>query len=136
LTPTQTKLFDGVPKEDGTTVSLAPVDQRRCIVGRDELIKARFEPGYPLGWLKKWDYDSDCADPAKCAQARYTRLLYYISCSPLWLLFRDGPHEQKLFCAACHSHAAELAVAGRKKLWEDLPKFFDLPPWSELSNDP
>ncbi|KAF8217101.1 hypothetical protein K438DRAFT_1953963 [Mycena galopus ATCC 62051] len=39
------------------------------------------------------------------------------------------------FCSACARNAAECVAAGRKKVWEELPAFFDLPPWSELKND-
>ncbi|KAJ6584945.1 hypothetical protein B0H19DRAFT_1368418 [Mycena capillaripes] len=131
---TLAQLLDGVPRGDGTTASLAPVDQRRCILSRDELAKARFEPGYSLGWLKKWDYDSDCVDPPKCMQARFSQLYSYLKCNPLWILHRN-PVEQKLFCPACNRHAAELTFIGRKKLWEDFPRFFDVPVWSDLKNN-
>ncbi|KAJ7787380.1 hypothetical protein B0H14DRAFT_2399617 [Mycena olivaceomarginata] len=60
-----TPLFDGVPRGDGTMAILAPEDQRQCMLARDRLMKARFQPGYSYGWLRKWEYDiSECADPA------------------------------------------------------------------------
>jgi len=130
---TPMQLLDGISKEDGTIVSLAPVDQRRCILSRDEVAKVRFEPGYSLGWLKKWDYGSDCAAPLKCTQARCSQLHYYIN--HLWIFGRNSRQEKKLFCPSCDRHAAEATEAGRKKMWEDLPRFLDLPPWSELKNE-
>ncbi|KAJ7350759.1 hypothetical protein DFH08DRAFT_695625 [Mycena albidolilacea] len=129
-----TPLFDGVPRGDGTRAFLAPVDLRRCILARDELLKARFHKGYSYGWLKEWEYDSDCAHPARCIEARNALLHCYIDFSRLWILEKYG-QDQNLLCPACYDHAAESTLAGRKKLWEDLPKFFDLPPWSELKND-
>jgi len=38
-------------------------------------------------------------------------------------------------CGPCSKHIEQSMVAGRKKIWEDLPSFFDLPPWSELKNE-
>jgi hypothetical protein len=38
------------------------------------------------------------------------------------------------FCFACARHTTESIDAGRKKMWDELPKFFDLPPWGELKN--
>ncbi|KAK7057753.1 BTB domain-containing protein [Favolaschia claudopus] len=125
------QIFDGVLRRDGTVASLAFVDQRRCIVSRDELIKARFQEGCTLGWLKKWDYDHDCQSPQMCAEGRHARTHYYMNCSPLWILQRSV-QDKKSLCSACFRHATESVVEGRKKMWEDLPKWFDLPPWAEL----
>ncbi|KAJ7350777.1 hypothetical protein DFH08DRAFT_695113 [Mycena albidolilacea] len=130
-----TPLFDGVPRGDGTMAILAPEDQRQCMLARDRLMKARFQPGYSYGWLRKWEYDiSECADPASCAEARSARLHFYIDCVPLWMLNRN-PLDQRVWCSTCYHHVTESTLTGRKKLWEDLPKFFDLPPWNELKND-
>ncbi|KAJ6497467.1 hypothetical protein C8R45DRAFT_898773 [Mycena sanguinolenta] len=130
-----TQLFDGVPRGDGTIAMLAPVDQRRCAISRDELIKARFEEQYTLGWLQKWAFDSDCSDPAKCNQGRIARIHFYMKCDPLWILTRN-PQDREVLCPACYVRSTALTVVGRMALWRDLPKFFDLPPWSELGNDP
>ncbi|KAJ7270145.1 hypothetical protein B0H12DRAFT_1009028 [Mycena haematopus] len=127
-------LFDGIPRSDGTTAVLAPVDQRRCIISRDALISARFQEEYTLGWLQKWEYDSDCSDPAKCNQARNARTHFYVKCSPLWILHRSI-QDKEVLCPACYRHSTESTLAGRRKLWEDMPKFFDLSPWSELRNE-
>lgn len=131
----QEQLFDGVPRGDGTMAILAPEDQRQCMLARDRLMKARFQPGYSYGWLRKWEYDfSECANPASCAEARSARLHLYMDCVPPWILNRN-PLDQRVWCSTCYRHVTESTLAGRKKLWEDLPKFFDLPPWSELKND-
>ncbi|KAF7350942.1 BTB domain-containing protein [Mycena sanguinolenta] len=128
------QLFDGVPRGDGTTAMLAPVDQRQCIISRDELIKARFREGYTLGWLQKWPYDSDCLNPAICNRGRFDRTHFYVQCDPLWILGRST-QDKEVLCPACYRYSNQLTTAGRKKFWEELPKFFDLPPWSELGND-
>jgi hypothetical protein len=45
------------------------------------------------------------------------------------------PFSRNSFCAACAQHMEEYVAAGRRKIWDELPGFFDLPPWSELKND-
>jgi hypothetical protein len=39
------------------------------------------------------------------------------------------------WCPACKHKINELNTAGRQKTWDELPSFFDLPPWNELKND-
>ncbi|KAJ7147773.1 hypothetical protein B0H12DRAFT_1247043 [Mycena haematopus] len=39
------------------------------------------------------------------------------------------------FCDACRRHTTESIAAGRKKLWDELPAIFDLPPWDESKNN-
>ncbi|KAJ7668655.1 hypothetical protein DFH06DRAFT_1182185 [Mycena polygramma] len=130
---TLTDFFDGVSREDGTTASLAPVDLRRCTLNRDQLLKVRFTKGYTFGWLRRWDYDSDCTNKLKCTQARCRRLHFYMEGTRI--LKRNKAEDDKPFCPKCQQHGSELTNAGRKKMWEDFPKIFDLPPWSELTND-
>ncbi|KAJ7018340.1 hypothetical protein C8F04DRAFT_1151881 [Mycena alexandri] len=78
---TPERLFDGHPRDDGTIASLALLDLRRCIVGRDKLMKARFEPGYTLGWLKNWDHGLDCTDAPELhsGTGRSSAVLYKLS---------------------------------------------------------
>jgi hypothetical protein len=53
----------------------------------------------------------------------------------LLALCEFAPGSPKSLCTGCRSHAKELLQKGRKKIWDELPGFFDLPPWSELKND-
>jgi hypothetical protein len=48
--------------------------------------------------------------------------------------FKDGT--PKHICPGCRSRISELQEAGRKKMWEELPGYFGLPPWEELKNNP
>ncbi|KAF7362257.1 BTB domain-containing protein [Mycena venus] len=135
LQHTLMQILDGIPRGDGTTASLAAVDQRRCILSLDTIKKVRFDSGYSLGWLQKWDYGtgSDCASPKRCNQARSSQLHSYIG--DLWIFRRNIHREQNLFCPACNRHANEATDIGRQKLWADLPQLLDLPPWSELKKN-
>ncbi|KAJ7188689.1 hypothetical protein C8R46DRAFT_28025 [Mycena filopes] len=125
------ELFDGF---DETSVVPSPFDQRQCILGRDTLIKARFERRYTLGWLMGLEFPG-CTAPAECARARFIRLQFYMQCNPLWIMNRSKHQEHDMFCAVCERFASSYTAAGRQKLWDDLPGFFDLPPWAELKSD-
>lgn len=129
------QLFDGIPRGDGTTASLAPVDQRRYVLGRERLLKQQFRPGYTLGWLRTWNFDpDDCSDFIRCIRAREEMFRMYLDDGHLRTLGLLSLTKSKL-CPTCKVNASESMIAGRKKLWEELPSFFDLPPWNELRND-
>jgi hypothetical protein len=134
----QKRLFDGISRRDGTSAFLAPVDQCRCVLGREALIKAQAQRGYTLGWLcSSWDGDDgNCTDLPKCLAVRTMQRIKYHEAFGLWALSRlafSGTSNR--LCASCHEHREKSCIAGRKKIWEDLPSFFDLPPWGELKND-
>ncbi|KAJ6593501.1 hypothetical protein B0H19DRAFT_1090601 [Mycena capillaripes] len=128
-------LLDSVSRNDGTFASLAPVDLRRCILGREKIVNAQFEPDYTWGWLQSEVSDNDCFSPQKCTQARDSRLRKYTLTVGIRALAKFDPGAYKDMCRGCKQSVRELAIAGRKKLWDDLPGFFDLPSWAELSND-
>jgi hypothetical protein len=35
----------------------------------------------------------------------------------------------QMLCGACVKEAAEATATGRRKVWEELPGCFELPPW-------
>jgi hypothetical protein len=133
----QKYLFDGVPRGDGTTAFLAPVDQCRCVLGREAIIKAQAQRGYTLGWLCSWwdGDDGNCADIPKCLAVRAIQRRRYHEELGLWALSRSPFSSGTYLCASCREHRKESCITGRKKIWENLPSFFDLPPWGELKND-
>ncbi|KAJ6593488.1 hypothetical protein B0H19DRAFT_919873 [Mycena capillaripes] len=127
--------FDGLRRGDATSASLAPLDQRRCVVGSESLIKVQGHPGYTFGWLCSWD-DENCTDFLKCARVHTKALRQYHASLSVWALTPSTPgHGHGQLCASCQQQRQELFVAGREKVWEELPGFFELPPWSELTND-
>jgi hypothetical protein len=110
------------------------MDLRRCVVARERLLAKQFQEGYTLGWARKWQFD-DCTK-AQCRTGRESILNWYLEDAEVGALelptrIMGGFHE---LCAVCSQHARQSTVAGRKKMWEQLPEFFDLPPWSELKN--
>ncbi|KAJ7350587.1 hypothetical protein DFH08DRAFT_861827 [Mycena albidolilacea] len=133
-------LLDGIPRDDGTLASLASIDLRRCIRGREQLMKAQTEPGNTWGWLESelWDYDECTGTSGQCDFVRHALFLDMKVKDPIKLraLNRCSEGYFKSMCNPCRLYVNELVAEGRKKMWEDLPSFFDLPPWSELKNDP
>ncbi|KAJ7125105.1 hypothetical protein C8R44DRAFT_980335 [Mycena epipterygia] len=132
---TQEDSFDGIPRMDGSLAALAPIDQRRCVVGRTKLLKVQLEPGYPRGWLRSWPSNNGCANILQCTENRLEKYTSYHVLYVLNTYANQQPKIQRLFCSACQEHIEETVEAGRRKIWEELPGFFDLPPWIELKND-
>ncbi|KAF7370417.1 BTB domain-containing protein [Mycena sanguinolenta] len=132
---TLSELLEGIPKDDGTRASLSEGDRNRCAIGRQTLLVKQFEPGYTFGWLRKWDF-TDCPSPAACHNLRETESKgfkrgYRIrAASRVFLALANWG-----FCTACAHHAKNSLSAGRKKIWEELPEIFGLPPWDQLKND-
>ncbi|KAJ6519023.1 hypothetical protein C8R45DRAFT_885270 [Mycena sanguinolenta] len=129
-------LFEGIENADGTTSALPPMHLRRCVVGQQRLLMKQFQKGYTLGWILDAAIVAGCADPFKCRQAREmfarvcldnAHLLAFLGTSSL--------SDWCKLCAVCHYHATETMTAGRIKMWTELPRLFDLPPWDELFND-
>ncbi|KAJ7782695.1 hypothetical protein B0H16DRAFT_1298084 [Mycena metata] len=129
-------LFDGIKREDGTVASLRPAELRQCLLGHEKLLKRQAGPGYTAGWLRQWDFDADCTNLVSCTQVRTGILQRYLETLNLWALgsvSRKGII--KSLCTHCKNHLEESFLAGRRKFWEELPSFFDLQNWAELSND-
>ncbi|KAJ6514919.1 hypothetical protein C8R47DRAFT_961428 [Mycena vitilis] len=123
-------LFEGIKRPDGSMASLSLGDLRRCVAGREKLITKQFKAGYQLGCLHRWK-------PPRCARTtclswREDLLAAYMDRAIVafrTLDFGVG------FCPLCGQYARESYETGRKKLWEDLPSFFDLPAWDQLKDD-
>ncbi|KAJ7654490.1 hypothetical protein DFH06DRAFT_1202591 [Mycena polygramma] len=132
---THRELFDGVPRIDGTLASLAPDDLRQCNLGRDLILAKQMLPGCTVGFLSTWDYQADCVTVQLCAKRR-EKILQKILQSRKAHAFDVGEQQwEHSFCDQCFGHLETRIAAGRKKMWEELPSFFDLPPWNELKND-
>ncbi|KAJ7350564.1 hypothetical protein DFH08DRAFT_112760 [Mycena albidolilacea] len=128
----QREFFEGIDLEDGTRASLAPVDQIRCVLGREAILKVQSQSGYTFGCIYSGSED-DCTDPTKCTRRRVRILRRYGETLPLFAL--ELVSGATSFCLSCDHRYKESWTTGRKKVWEELPKFFDLLPWDQLTND-
>ncbi|KAJ7072662.1 hypothetical protein C8F01DRAFT_973601 [Mycena amicta] len=126
--------LDEITKADGTVVSLAPLDLRRCISGVDKIVKMQFQPGYALCWLVKMP--NDCVTPRDCAEKRMGVLTTFVG-SVQGLLLPSSTMDRfaNRTCEPCQQHIRGLFSGSREKAWNDLPSVFGLPAWSELKNE-
>ncbi|KAJ6515027.1 hypothetical protein C8R47DRAFT_1032660 [Mycena vitilis] len=129
------ELFDGLTRDDGTLAQLTPNDLRQCNLSREAIIAKQMLPGFMWGWLVSWDYREDCSRPQLCAAKREEMLQLGVEMHEPQALDIGGEPWSRIFCPECLRHMEQRIDAGREKMWEELPSFFDLPPWSELKND-
>ncbi|KAK7025093.1 BTB domain-containing protein [Favolaschia claudopus] len=117
-------------------VALSILDLGKCIIGREKLFQTQFQPGYTLGWLRKRDF-KDCTSLKPCRKSREAVLASFVDAH-----LQDGLVTPEsifargfLFCSGCRQHIRESTETGRKRMWQALPIFFDLPAWDELSKE-
>ncbi|KAF7370405.1 BTB domain-containing protein [Mycena sanguinolenta] len=111
------------------------VDLRRCVIGQKRLFLKQFQPGYTFGWARKWDFHDNCTSPVVCRISREDFLAVYMEDCDILALAEPKCLRAFKFCAPCTRHATASIAAGRKKIWDELPQMFDLPPWDQLKND-
>ncbi|KAJ7350618.1 hypothetical protein DFH08DRAFT_695448 [Mycena albidolilacea] len=128
-------IIDGMQRADGSVASLAPVDLRRCLLGREKLTHVQMQKGYALGWYRSWCPGNNCTG-SHCVTTRDARLQGYLDRPQLKALGLFIPTSiiNNRFCDACKQGIELLGIAGRTRTWDELPSFFDLPPWSELKD--
>ncbi|KAJ6589851.1 hypothetical protein DFH09DRAFT_217605 [Mycena vulgaris] len=132
---TRQQLFDGVSRENGDLSVLAPIDLRRCILAREQLLKAQWETGNTLECVKSRLSYPDCPSELGCGASRQRLVDAYLLSMPLRAFPPTTFVDDLDVCAACKKHMKFSVAAGRKKMWKQLPSFFELPPWDELKND-
>ncbi|KAJ7649952.1 hypothetical protein FB45DRAFT_1050067 [Roridomyces roridus] len=67
----QSELFDGVERADGTRAMLSPSDQRLCNLARTQIIQCQWELGNTFGWVRS--RPPQCIDPVPCSQRNTAR---------------------------------------------------------------
>lgn len=125
-------IFEGIKREDGSVALLSPEDQRNCITGWQEIVKAQARETF--SWLKTDAFPCDSHDRRICCniarQMHSFDLSYPIPCCHAldpW----NAKWEQGL-CSTCIPTSMTSHGIGRRKMWNSLPSFFSLPPWEEL----
>ncbi|KAF8216778.1 hypothetical protein K438DRAFT_1797818 [Mycena galopus ATCC 62051] len=128
------ELFDGMSREDGTVARLSGLDFRRCVIARERLLVKQCQPDYTFGWTRR--EFGGCTKPTQCRTLRDGVLSEYLDEADIEALaLPSNALNSFKFCTACTRHAHECMIAGRKKIWDELPGFFDLPPWDELGHE-
>ncbi|KAJ7649978.1 hypothetical protein FB45DRAFT_6491 [Roridomyces roridus] len=130
---TQTELFDGVQRPDGTHVTLSPGDVPFAFWRAPSCCQANWKSR--LGGCAPTA--PSCAKTVMLASKSRTQfsqellLEGKIAAFPSisWVLKRSQ------VCNACKEDARVEIPKGRRKMWDLLPSFFGLPAWAELKND-
>ncbi|KAJ7782676.1 hypothetical protein B0H16DRAFT_1493957 [Mycena metata] len=111
------------------------LDLRRCVAGRERLFTKQFESGYTFGWRRGWV--SACSSFG-CSPERLAIVEAYSTNACLLSVPEELSFVYARLCPACCEKLKPAMLAGFKKLWEELPRAFDMPAssWDELKNDP
>ncbi|KAK7025092.1 BTB domain-containing protein [Favolaschia claudopus] len=125
-------LFRGV-QHDGTLSSISGVDLSRCAAAHEKLLVKQLQPGYTLGWTRKWDFEGQCTS-SRCQGIRSFALAHHLDNSWIDALASPTALDRMGYCPSCTRHVNEAVTAGRRRIWNELPSFFDLPPWGQLRN--
>ncbi|KAJ7668687.1 hypothetical protein DFH06DRAFT_205875 [Mycena polygramma] len=126
-------IFEEIQRPDGTTCALSSMDRAICTRGHERLQHAQWKPDNTLSWVVLWKCSDNCAEHKKCDQARES-VLRSILFNPAVYAFIVIEEIQKYFCAGCAKMVGTSLATGQGKMWENLPSFFELPPWQELKS--
>ncbi|KAF7338115.1 BTB domain-containing protein [Mycena venus] len=126
----QETILDGIPRDNGLPATLSAQDQRLCILGSKRIVQAQWELERLWNWLSS---DDGCTGNEGCTVWKSTVFRRLVKTQAPLAPF-SLPRNLKM-CIACATKHAEIVLEARKKLWDQLPVFFDLPPWAELKND-
>lgn len=129
---TADKIKNGLA-EEGNKSKLSLHDQLTCLAGTLAIHAAQADTTYI--WLHDVDtpLSSNCATTYLCTEIRRDVRVEKFPLAPDIMGFErwDSRFSSGL-CKHCAAAARTKHEAGRKKLWNQLPGLFNLPPWSEL----
>jgi hypothetical protein len=129
---TAKELVEAMEESEGSAHELHVFDQRAVIKGWNSLVERQATETFK--WLVQEDTFATICTTNECAINRRQHLHEYwfprVNCSALvaWQL-----EWEKKYCKACMRKSKALHNAGRRKIWEELPLFFGLPGWEELT---
>ena len=127
------ELIEAMEQSEGPALrELSVFDRRAVIKGWHSLVERQATE--TLKWLVQEDIFITICTAYECPRNRRQHLHEYwfpqVSCSALEA-WRSGWDED--YCKACALKSKELHDSGRRKIWEELPLFFGLPGWEELT---
>ncbi|KAJ7649967.1 hypothetical protein FB45DRAFT_6316 [Roridomyces roridus] len=133
---TQAEILDGIRRPDGTLAVLSAIDQRVCILARASMVQTQWASGNPFGWIADSTLPENCANPSSCRELKSRCFQRNVVAGVFAAFPFDSDQAKQLgLCSVCTEDGNTKFVAGRKKMWEALPSYFELPPWGDLKND-
>ncbi|KAJ7057702.1 hypothetical protein C8F01DRAFT_991607 [Mycena amicta] len=128
-------ILDGLKSIDGKHIELDWPDKRACIRGRQNLLLAlRAEVfGFLTGGLKI----PNCTSPQRCDSAKLRWLQSLEAslgngCPGIFSIKFPWPSFRKAICDTCYTASYTDSMHHRQAIWDNLPQYFDMPPWEEL----
>jgi hypothetical protein len=130
-----TFIFDGVHSHQGQYYRLSPADQRLCVLAREKL-RFAFRTRN-LRFVKARKVSEQCTSRKQCqaaCAATYVKTMEPKSWD--WdfpPVFGNWKLKFKTcgLCEFCAGAFEESYEESRAQMWDELPSYFDLPPWSE-----
>ncbi|KAJ7502979.1 hypothetical protein B0H11DRAFT_2188099 [Mycena galericulata] len=108
----QAQMFTGIPRGDGTSATLCPLDLQRCVLGRQKLMQDQWKAGYTLNWLTRGD--GRCTDIQRCSESRQALLVLLMTNG--WLGALLSPSMLVTFdvnlCKKCSGHRVRIDDRG------------------------
>jgi hypothetical protein len=123
-------IFDGVPW-GGSQLEMSSSDKRTCIIGRQELLRAK--QNIVSAFLKP-DSVPHCSTVDSCNTGRLKAVFTNTDdeyCDPLWDRF-DWTKFAQVVCPSCLAASKTRYEKARQDLWNNLPRIFNLRNWAEL----
>ncbi|KAF7336891.1 BTB domain-containing protein [Mycena venus] len=109
--------------------------QRACNLGRTALLRAQWDSGNTFGWTEDQSEEIGCTDPVACRHKKYAFFRRHVVRGSLAPFCSVSYVDSLNLCAVCTQAVKAKMIAGRQRMWDLLPTFFDLPPWSELRDE-
>ncbi|KAJ7773955.1 hypothetical protein B0H16DRAFT_1362876 [Mycena metata] len=124
------------PEPLADSASLLPEADRRTIQLAVKPLRLAYAD-YLFGWLDEAIVPSpDCVQPKACCDSKIQRSLIIWRPPGLSLNLGWNPSTATGLCKHCIALGQKHQSEGRKKLWNKLPSFFNLPSWDELLAPP
>ncbi|KAJ7620546.1 hypothetical protein DFH06DRAFT_1234189 [Mycena polygramma] len=127
------KIMDGIPGPHGRRITLSSQDQRVCILAGRKFLEAQWKHRDSWEWLSLEYHLDTCTGDASCDVRKKKWFRGVVRKGHPLVPFRLASGAG--LCGVCERHHVAIMADGRRKLWDELPSFFGLPPWSELKND-
>ncbi|KAK7055121.1 BTB domain-containing protein [Favolaschia claudopus] len=134
-TPLET-MIEGIDGPYGR-VELSVEQQKICVAAKRKIMEVQWRDPDVWSWFSSGFGAQDCTSRTNsCALKKTLLFRTFVVGDVSFIPFGAVPKQlQASMCEACIRRHKEVMAAGRKKMWDELPTFFGLPPWSELKND-
>ncbi|KAI5896306.1 uncharacterized protein SCHCODRAFT_01212072 [Schizophyllum commune H4-8] len=120
------------PKDSKGRMALEAEDRITLLLGRARILHAQMD--YSLQWLRSsWD-NPQCSTRKVCRQARCDELEKCLKYGSIVLEEWSTFSGVRKLCSSCEEKSKAVHDDGRRRFWDDLPAFFDLRPWNELTD--